>query len=208
LNNINYIQLIEQKTSDEPGARIAEFATWPDFGERVQHFHNDLDGMRPAAVLIPIVSQDNELFVLLTERSRHMTNHPGQISFPGGAKEGNESVLETAIREAEEEIGLPRAQVRPLGFLSQYPTITNFRVNPVIAEVVGDFTPRLQTEEVVSLIRVPLSFLMDKSNHQLCEITFREEKVEIVEIIYEGHRIWGATAGMILHMYETLFLNN
>lgn len=206
MNNKDYINLIELKTLDEPKSQIVEFKTWSDFGDRIQHFENELDAMRSASVLVPIVKSDDELYVLLTERSRHMTNHPGQISFPGGATEGNESVLETAIREAEEEIGLPRAQVRPLGYLGQYPTITNFRVNLVVAEILGDFTPKLQTEEVVSLIRVPLKFLLDKANHEQKDITFNNETVKIIEINYEGHRIWGATAGMILHLYETLFL--
>jgi len=142
---------------------------------------------------------------LLTERSRHMTNHPGQISFPGGARDKNETVLSAAIREAEEEIGLPRKQVRPLGYLSQYPTITNFKVNPVVAEVLGDFSPRLQSEEVVSLIRVPLKYLLDIDNYRLVPITFNNESVKVVEIIYQKHRIWGATAGMLLHFYESLF---
>lgn len=206
MNNINYIQLIEQRTLSVPSIGIVEFQSWPDFGERIQHFQSDLGSMRPAAVLVPIMTTGDEPYVLLTERSRNMTNHPGQISFPGGARDGRETVLETAIREAHEEIGLPPAQVRPLGYLGQYPTITNFKVSLVVAEVMGDFTPRLQTEEVVSLIRVPLAFLLDKRNHELKDIEFKDEKVKIVEINYEGHRIWGATAGMILNLYETLFL--
>lgn len=206
MKNIDYLNLIELKTLNEPKSEIVEFKTWPDFGDRIRHFENDLQSMRSAAVLVPIVTIGDELYVLLTERSRHMTNHPGQISFPGGASDINESVLDTAIREAEEEIGLPRAQVRPLGFLGQYPTITNFRVNLVVAEIMGDFTPKLQSEEVVSLIRVPLKFLLDEANHEQKNISFNNESVKIIEINYEGHRIWGATAGMILHLYETLYL--
>ncbi|MBT8140764.1 MAG: CoA pyrophosphatase [Gammaproteobacteria bacterium] len=192
----------------EPGQNIVDFHSWPDFGERIQHFACELDRMRSASVLIPIMTSGKEPYVLLTERSRHMTNHPGQISFPGGARDGLETILDTALREAEEEIGLPRAQVRPLGYLAQYPTITNFRVNPVVAEVIGNFEPKLQTEEVVSLIRVPLAYLMDKQNHHLKEIQFRGDTVKIIEINYQGNRIWGATAGIILHLYETLFLDN
>jgi len=123
-----------------------------------------------------------------------MRNHAGQISFPGGGREGIETVLQTALREAEEEIGLPQNQVRPLGFLNQYPTISGFRVSPVVGVVSGVYIPKLQTEEVVSLIRVPLDYLLDEANHEYSKIEFKEEQVIVAEINFEGHRIWGATA--------------
>jgi len=105
-------------------------------------------------------------------------------------------------------LGLPQNQVRPLGYLPQYPTVSAFRVTPVVGEVVGDFTPRLQTEEVVSLLRVPLSFLMNPDNQEFSEISFKDEKIEVAEFNYEGHRIWGATAGMILNLYEMVYLSD
>ena len=206
MNNKEIITSIETKLSSEPITEFATFKQWPDFGERLKHFADELPKLRSAAVLIPIMSSGDEPYVLLTERSRNMKNHPGQISFPGGAQEGTETLLQTAIREAEEEIGLPQHQVRPLGYLHQYPTISAFQVTIVVAEIVGDFTPKLQTEEVVSLIRVPLSFLMDKANHEFVTIEFNDEKIRVSEINFEGSRIWGATAGMIVHFYETLYL--
>jgi len=133
-----------------------------------------------------------------------MKNHAGQISFPGGGREGVESVLQTALREAEEEIGLPQNQVRPLGYLNQYPTISGFRVNPVVGLVSGHFIPKLQTEEVVSLIRVPLLYLLDKANHEFSMIQFDDEEARVAEINYEQHRVWGATAGMVISMYEMI----
>ncbi len=188
----------------EPSDQIVSFREWHDFQDRIRHFEKDLPKLRSASVLIPIVEERGEHFVLLTERARHMKTHAGQISFPGGGQEGFESVLQTALREAEEEIGLPQNQVRPLGYLNQYPTISGYRVNPVVGLVVGDFTPRLQTEEVVSLIRVPLNFLLDQQNHAFAPIEFANEKALVAEINYESHRIWGATAGMILSLYEMI----
>ena len=109
LNNIDYINLIESRTLTKPSTDIVQFQTWPEFGERIQHFSKDVNFMRPASVLIPIMTSGDEPYVLLTERSRHMTNHPGQISFPGGSRDANETVLAAAVREAQEEIGLPPA---------------------------------------------------------------------------------------------------
>ena len=206
MNNKEIIDSIETKLSSEPISDIVTFKQWPDFGERLKHFVDELPNLRSASVMIPIVTSGDEPYVIFTERSRNMTNHPGQISFPGGGQEGTETLLQTAIREAEEEIGLPQNQVRPLGYLHRYPTISAFQVTIVVAEVIGDFTPKLQTEEVVSLIRVPLSYLMDKDNHKLVRIEFNDEKIRVAEINFEGNRIWGATAGMIVHLYETLYL--
>ena len=206
MNNIEIIKHIEAMISSEPISEYVAFKQWPDFGERLKHFADELPSLRSAAVLIPIMTSGDEPYVLFTERSRNMTNHPGQISFPGGAQEVTETLLQTAIREAQEEIGLPPNQVRPLGYLHQYPTISAFQVTLIVAEVIGDFTPLLQTEEVVSLIRVPLSFLMDKANHEFVTIEFNDEKIRVSEINFEGNRIWGATAGMIVHLYETLYL--
>ena len=204
--NNKVISSIQAKLSPDPITEFVSFKQWPDFGERLKHFADELPSLRPAAVMIPIMTAGDEPYVLLTERSRNMKNHPGQISFPGGGQEGSETLLQTAIREAEEEIGLPQKQVRPLGYLHQYPTISAFQVTIIVAEVIGDFTPKLQTEEVVSLIRVPLSYLMDKDNHEFVTIEFNDEKIRVSEINFEGNRIWGATAGMIVHLYETLYL--
>lgn len=204
MNNNNIIKKLEHFLLSEPSDQIVSFREWDDFQDRIRHFEKDLPKLRSASVLIPIVEDTGELFVLFTERARHMKNHAGQISFPGGGREGVETVLQTALREAEEEIGLPQNQVRPLGYLNQYPTISGFRVNPVVGIVSGVYIPKLQTEEVVSLIRVPLNYLLDKSNIEFNMIKFDDEEARIAEINYEGHRIWGATAGMVLSMLEML----
>ena len=204
MKNNSIINKLEKNLLSEPSDEIVSFRHWHDFQDRIRHFEKDLPKLRSASVLIPIVEDNNEYFVLLTERARHMKTHPGQISFPGGGQEGFETVLQTALREAEEEIGLPVNQVRPLGYLDQYPTISGYRVSPVVGLVVGDFTPRLQTEEVVSLIRVPLDYLLDPANHQFAAIEFDNEKAQVAEINYGSHRIWGATAGMILSLFERL----
>lgn len=204
MNNIELINKLERYLLSEPSQQIVSFREWDDFEDRIRHFEKDLPKLRSASVLIPIVEDRGQLFVLFTERARHMKNHPGQISFPGGAREGVETVLQTALREAEEEIGLPQNQVRPLGYLNQYPTISGFRVNPVVGLVSGIYIPQLQTEEVVSLIRVPLNYLLDRNNIEFSVIKFDDEEAKIAEINYEGQRIWGATAGMILSMVEML----
>ena len=204
MNNKEIIDKLERHLLSEPSDQIVSFRDWEDFEDRLKHFEKDLPKLRSASVLIPIVEDSGELFVLFTQRPQHMRTHAGQMSFPGGGQEGVESILQTALREAEEEIGLPRSQVRPLGYLNQYPTISGFRVHPVVGLVNGPFTPRLQTEEVHSLIRVPLNYLLDVDNHEYTLLKFKDEEGLVAEINYAGHRIWGATAGMIVSLYEMI----
>lgn len=204
MNNKEIIENLERHLLPEPSDEIVTFRDWDDFHDRLRHFELELPNLRLASVLIPIVDDDGELYVLLTQRPQHMRTHAGQMSFPGGGREGVETVLQTALREAQEEIGLPPNQVRPLGYLHQYPTISGFRVNPVVGFVNGSFTPKLQTEEVHSLVRVPLSYLLNVDNHEYTKLQFKNEEGLVAEINYEGHRIWGATAGMIVSLFEMI----
>jgi 8-oxo-dGTP pyrophosphatase MutT (NUDIX family) len=164
------------------------------------------EGAKPmaAAVLIAIVKRE-EPMVLLTQRHAGLAQHAGQIAFPGGRVDKGETLLETALREAEEEIGLARGFVAPQGFLGNYLTVTNYLVTPVVAEVAPGFALSLQADEVDEAFEVPLAFLMDVSN---CQRHAREWKgLTRHYYVYQfGDRhIWGATAGMIRNLHDTLY---
>lgn len=171
-------------------------------------FKDDLAVMAPpraAAVLVPIVLR-RELTVLLTQRSHDLPSHPGQISFPGGKIEPeDDGPVACALREAEEEIGLPPHDVEPLGFLDSYRTGTGFEIKPVVAFVTPGFVPRLDPREVLEVFEVPLAFLMDESNHQKDSREWRGRRRSYYAMPYEGRYIWGATAGMLKNLHTRLF---
>jgi len=159
---------------------------------------------RPAAVLVPVIARDT-LTVLLTQRTDSLSTHAGQIAFPGGKLEAGETSVEAALREAEEEIALSRDFVTPLGFLDSYRTGTGFMVVPVVAIVRPGFTLSLDRSEVADTFEVPLSFLMDEANHQKHSREWLGRQRFFYAMPYEGHYIWGATAGMIKNLHERLF---
>lgn len=171
-------------------------------------FKDDLALMappRPAAVLVPIVLGD-PLTVMLTQRSHDMPSHPGQISFPGGKMETcDETPVDCALREAREEIGLPAEFVETLGFLDSYRTGTGFQISPVVAFVRRGFPVKLDPREVVEMFEVPLPFLMDEANHQKHAREWRGKQRAYYAMPYQGHFIWGATAGMLKNMQLRLF---
>jgi 8-oxo-dGTP pyrophosphatase MutT (NUDIX family) len=160
---------------------------------------------RPAAVLVPVVLRP-ALTVLLTRRSHDMPSHPGQISFPGGKVEaGDVSALACALRESNEEIGLPPANVEPLGYLDSYRTGTGFQIVPVVALVRPGFPLSLDTREVAEVFEVPLRFLMDAANHRKDSREWRGRVRFSYAMPYEERYIWGATAGMLKNMQQRLF---
>jgi 8-oxo-dGTP pyrophosphatase MutT (NUDIX family) len=160
---------------------------------------------RPAAVLVPIVLRP-ALTVLLTQRSHDMPSHPGQISFPGGkVEEADATPLACALREAEEEIGLTRNFVEPLGYLDGYRTGTGFQITPVVAFVRPEFPTMLDQREVTEAFEVPLSFLMNEANHQKASREWRGRQRSYYAMPYRGRYIWGATAGMLKNMHQRLF---
>ncbi len=171
-------------------------------------FKDDLALLPPprlAAVLVPIVLRD-ELTVLLTQRSHDLPSHPGQISFPGGKIEpDDESAVACALREAEEEIGLPRSFVEPLGFLDSYRTGTGFEIKPVVAFVKPGFIAKMDPREVLEVFEVPLSFLMNVENHQKDSREWKGRRRSYYAMPYEGRYIWGATAGMLKNMHTRLY---
>jgi 8-oxo-dGTP pyrophosphatase MutT (NUDIX family) len=160
---------------------------------------------RPASVLVPIVQRQEELQVLFTRRTAHLKAHSGQISFPGGRAEPHDVSPEaTALREAQEEIGLEPQHVEILGKLSDYHTRTDFRVTPVVGLVAPHFELRLDAHEVDEVFEVPLSFLLDPAHHQRHWREFQGRRVTYFAIPYRDYYIWGATAGMLVNLYRFL----
>ncbi len=157
--------------------------------------------LRSAAVLVPIVLRA-ELTLLLTARAEHLPSHAGQISFPGGkVEEGDSSPLDTALREAEEEIGLDRQYVGPLGYLDCYQTGTGYCITPVVAAVNPGFALILDPREVAEVFEVPLSFLLDAANHRLHTRILAGRERRFHAMPFGDRFIWGATAGIIKNMY-------
>lgn len=161
--------------------------------------------LTPAAVLFPIVQRPEGNTVLLTQRTAHLKDHPGQISFPGGRVEANDaSPLDTALRETEEEIGLARRHVDVLGYLPEYRTGTGFRVTPVVAAVHAPFDLTPDPFEVAEVFEVPLGFLLDEANHQRHALHYRGALRNFYAMPYGDYFIWGATAGMIRALFDRL----
>ncbi len=162
-------------------------------------------GLVPASVLIPIVVRETGSTVLLTERTAHLTDHAGQVSFPGGGAEDQDAdAVATALREAEEEIGLDRAHVEVVGRLPDYVTITGFVVAPIVALVHPPFVLTLYDYEVAEAFEVPLAFLMDPAQQQCREVRADTATRRFIAMPYEGHFIWGATASMLRNLYRFL----
>ncbi|MGB5948441.1 MAG: CoA pyrophosphatase [Parvibaculum sp.] len=161
--------------------------------------------LRPAAVLVPVVEYPDQPKVLLTRRSDNLGNHAGQVAFPGGKMDPGELPAQTALREADEEVGLKSAFVEIAGYLDTYETGTGFRIMPVVGFVRPGFTLRIQDAEVAEVFEVPLSFLMNPLNHQRHRATWRGREREYYAMPYNGHYIWGATAGMLKNMYDRIF---
>jgi 8-oxo-dGTP pyrophosphatase MutT (NUDIX family) len=154
---------------------------------------------RPAAVLIGLVEREPEPSILLTVRASQMRHHAGQISFPGGRIEPHDAgPAAAALREAEEEIGLTSDFVQVVGYLPDHLILTGFRVTPVVARVRPGFSLRHDPGEVQQTFELPWSHLLDEGNHRSDRRVFAGTEVDVRDIHFGSHRIWGATAGMLL----------
>jgi 8-oxo-dGTP pyrophosphatase MutT (NUDIX family) len=163
--------------------------------------------LKSAAVLVPIVQRAPGLTVLLTQRTDHLTNHAGQVSFPGGrAEQADSSPIETALRESAEEIGLHRRHVEILGLLPDHVTVTGYRVTPVVALVSPPLELAADPNEVAEIFEVPLGFLMDGANHQRMSIELPEGagRRSVYAMPYQRFFIWGATAVMLRNLFHFL----
>lgn len=166
-----------------------------------------------ASVLVPLVQHD-ELSVLLTQRTDHLTDHPGQVSFPGGRVEPVDAdARATALREAEEEIGLSRSHVEVIGQLPTYTTGTGFIVTPVVALVRPGFTLRIDPFEVAEAFEVPLAYLMNPAHHRWHAVEVGGVRREFLSMPWTGtdadgqsrrYFVWGATAAMLRNFYRFL----
>jgi 8-oxo-dGTP pyrophosphatase MutT (NUDIX family) len=158
-----------------------------------------------AAVLVPLIPRGDDVTVLLTQRTAHLHDHPSQISFPGGRVEGSdESRVETALREAEEEIGLTRERIEVIGNLTDYEIPSGFRISPVVGWVEPPFELKLDPFEVTAAFEVPLSFVLDPANHQRRSYHFNGRHRDYLAMPYQGRYIWGATAGILYSLYLQL----
>ncbi len=162
-----------------------------------------------ASVLVPLVLREQGITVLLTERTAHLSSHSGQVAFPGGKADVDDAdETDTALREAEEEIGLHRRMVQVLGCLPVYTTGSAFIVTPVVALVQPTLTLAPNPDEVADVFEVPLSFLMDPANHRRHAVEWAGARREWLSMPYadaHGERfIWGATAGMLRNLYRFL----
>ena len=159
----------------------------------------------PASVLVPIVTHGAGLTVLFTQRTTHLRAHSGQVSFPGGRAEPEDASPEfTALRETQEEIGLPPERVEVLARMPEYLTRTGYRVTPVVGLVVPPLELVPDPREVEEVFEVPLAFLLDPANHQRETRELAGKTVGFWVMQYERHRIWGATAGMLMNLYRML----
>ncbi|MBE0615835.1 MAG: CoA pyrophosphatase [Burkholderiales bacterium] len=182
-----------------PGRAVAPIATGDG------HLWRQGEALRPAAVLVPVVVRESGLTVLLTQRTDHLYDHAGQISFPGGRSEaGDASPAATALRETYEEIGLPHTHVEILGALPEYTTVTGYHVTPVVGLVRSPPVLTLDAFEVAEAFEVPLAFFLDPGNHQRNTLQYQGRTRYYYVMPYEQRYIWGATAGMLMNFYAFL----
>lgn len=167
-----------------------------------------LPGDRPwrdAAVLVPLVRREAGWQVLLTRRTDTLRHHAGQVSFPGGGIEpGDVGPVDAALREAWEEVGLAPEWIRPLGFLDPFDTISAFHVYPVVATVSAGYVPVVDPVEVAEIFEVPLNFLFDAGNCRRVAVEIAGRPRHYYEFAFGPHRIWGATAAMLLNLRDRL----
>ncbi len=157
-----------------------------------------LKALRPAAVLAPVVCRPAGHSVLLTRRSDALASHGGQVSFPGGRRDPSDaSAAGNALREAQEEIGLDPARVEVIGYLDDFPTISRYRVTPVVGLIEAPFEPVIQASEVAEAFEVPLSCVLDPRAYRRRSLTREGLAIPFFELDWAPQRVWGATAGML-----------
>lgn len=161
--------------------------------------------LRQAAVLVPVIARQQGPTVLFTRRTEHLAQHPGQISFPGGGVEAADcDAVATALRETQEEVGIGSTLVRPFGFLDCFETISSYCVTPVVADIDPAYVPVLDAHEVAEAFEVPLTFFLDASNLRRRSIDWRGKPRDVFEFHYDGRKIWGATAAMLLSLVRRM----
>jgi len=160
---------------------------------------------KQSAVLVPLIKRPDGLSVLFTERASHLRNHAGQISFPGGRIEDDDAdPIAAALRETEEEIGLPRRYVRTIGYLPEHLVLTGYRIIPVVGLIEPGFTLKLDPGEVAAAFEVPLSYLLNPEHHVPVDRMLGDVAIHAHDIPYGERLIWGATASIVMSFYRML----
>jgi len=167
--------------------------------------HRPTGALKPAAVLVPLVTHNSGMTVLLTQRTDHLHDHAGQVSFPGGrVDDGDGDALAAALRETEEEVGIASDMIEIVGRLDDYVTGTGYLVTPVV----GLLVPPIETEadpfEVADIFEVPLEFIVDPENRGRKSLTWKGKLRHFYAMEYGERYIWGATAGMLVNLSEIL----
>ncbi len=155
--------------------------------------------LKPSAVLIPIVERGTDLSIMLTKRSAQLKSHSGQVSFPGGRCDDEDAhAMATALREANEEVNLPQSNVEIVGAMEDYETVTGYSVSPVVGFVDPNFEIIPEAREVAEVFEVPLEFILDDKNHTVEGMMWKGELRHYYVFPHNDHRIWGATAAMLV----------
>jgi 8-oxo-dGTP pyrophosphatase MutT (NUDIX family) len=194
--------------------RFADTRSWtPEFHGDARLFALERDPIA-ASVLVPLVERDDGLHVLLTRRTDHLHDHAGQISFPGGRSDpGDVDVVDTALRETQEEVGLPRERVQVLGPLNTYSTVSSYVVTPIVGLITPPFELALDAFEVAEAFEVPLQYLMTPAHHHRHAAEFEGVKRQFLSMPWQSidaqgqareYFIWGATAAMLRNLYHFL----
>lgn len=184
---------------------LEELLTADDLEKQAQNTREAVKGLRPAAVLLLVVDHPGEPAVVFTQRTAHLNDHAGQISFPGGrTDEGDGTPERTALREAREEIGLDPSRVEVLGRLPEYRTSTGFHVTPVVGWAAPPLDYRPDPDEVAEVFEVPLAFLLDVRNHRYESAFYRGRLRKYWAMPFGDRFIWGATAGMLVTFQRLL----
>jgi 8-oxo-dGTP pyrophosphatase MutT (NUDIX family) len=197
------IESLRARLMNEP-PMLPLVATRGDFDLNPHARPQNRKELRPAAVLVPVV-QRFEPTVLLTQRTHTLAQHAGQVAFPGGRAEPDDaSLIQTALRETQEETGIPASFVTVAGFLDAYETGTGFAILPVVGVLAEGFALMPDAAEVAEVFEVPLAFLLDPANRKKDSRVFQGVTRSFYSFTYEGHYIWGATAAMLVNFGERL----
>lgn len=197
------VELLRSRLLSEPPA-LPLIPKRGDYDLNPQNRPAEKIDLKPAAVLLPLVLRQ-EPHVLLTQRTHHLTRHAGQVAFPGGRADANDiSLVETALRETQEETGIDPAFVTVAGFLDAYETGTGYAILPVVGILSDGFALSPHAVEVAEIFEVPLAFLLDPANRQQQSRAFQGRMRSFYSFTYEGHYIWGATAAMLLNFAERI----
>jgi 8-oxo-dGTP pyrophosphatase MutT (NUDIX family) len=173
--------------------------------ENRNEWKKSMTPLRPAAVLVPLITRKNGLTVMLTRRNEQLKNHAGQISFPGGSVDDNDrNPTHTALRETEEEIGLDPDCIKIIGSLDEYIVGTGYLVNPIIGSVKPPFKLIRQEDEVSEIFEVPLDYLIQPTNFERYSRYFNGKMRHHLAIKWKDYFIWGATAGILRNLSQRL----